>query len=102
MRIGRPGPQTLLIADLDHFKTINETIGHDGGDEVLRSFADALSAALPAGALAARIGGEEFAVVAAADRSVPPRLIGDALRQVRMPYDLAVTASDDPVEISLP
>ena len=91
--IGREGAQLLLIVDLDHFKAINETIGHDGGDEVLRLVARTLATALPPDALIARIGGEEFAVVAAASSSVSPRLIVDALRGQRMPYDLAVTAS---------
>ncbi|MBJ6122190.1 diguanylate cyclase [Sphingomonas mollis] len=99
--IGRPGAQTLLIADLDHFKHINETIGHDGGDEVLRSFARALSAAVPAGALVARIGGEEFAVVGDADAGAGagagPGIDGPAilhaLRHARMPFDLTVTCS---------
>lgn len=91
--IGRPGPQTLLITDLDHFKSINETIGHDGGDEVLRVFARALEAVAPPGAAVARIGGEEFAVVADADAGMSPRAMLDALRAVRMPYDIAVTTS---------
>lgn len=91
--VGRQGPQLLLIADLDHFKEINDTIGHDGGDDVLRGVARALAAALPPGTLAARIGGEEFAVVAAADGSVTARLLVDALRRVRMPFDLSITAS---------
>ena len=91
--IGRPGAQTLLIADLDHFKSINETIGHDGGDEVLRVFARALEKVVPPGALVARIGGEEFAVIAAAEAGLSPRGMLDLLRAVRMPYDIAVTTS---------
>lgn len=91
--IGREGAQQLLILDLDHFKVINETIGHDGGDEVLRRVAAALARALPRDALLARIGGEEFAIVVAADPGVSPRRVVDALRAQRMPYDLSVTAS---------
>ncbi|HWU95092.1 MAG TPA: diguanylate cyclase, partial [Sphingomonas sp.] len=61
--IGRPGEQQLLIADIDHFKRVNETLGHDGGDEVLRLFARTLRHAAPVGALVARMGGEEFAIL---------------------------------------
>lgn len=91
--IGRAGSQTLMIADLDHFKAINETIGHDGGDEVLRVFARALKEIAPPGALVARLGGEEFALVADADAPVSPGAILDALRATRMPFDLSVTTS---------
>lgn len=91
--IGRPGEQTLLIADIDHFKRVNETIGHDGGDEVLRVFARALRAALPIGTLISRIGGEEFAIVVDASRDVSPNEILDRVRAQPMPYDITVTAS---------
>lgn len=91
--IGRAGDQLLLIADLDHFKLVNETIGHDGGDEVLRRFARTLRSAVPADALIARIGGEEFAIVTAADRPIDPERILTRLRGERMPFDLTVTAS---------
>ncbi|TPG56280.1 diguanylate cyclase [Sphingomonas glacialis] len=91
--IGREGEQMLMIVDLDHFKLINETIGHDGGDEVLRAVARALQCAVPAAALVARIGGEEFAIVLPADAPVEPRDILDQLRAARMPYDVIVTAS---------
>lgn len=91
--IGRSGEQTLLIADLDHFKRVNETIGHDGGDEVLRVFARTLRESVPAEALVARIGGEEFAIVAPAEASIEPRAILEKLRAGRMPYDVTVTAS---------
>lgn len=91
--IGLPGEQVLMIADLDHFKLVNETIGHDGGDEVLRVFARALRNSLPADALIARIGGEEFAIVTTANREADPNRILARLRGERMPFDLTVTAS---------
>lgn len=91
--IGRTGEHMLLILDLDHFKLINETIGHDGGDDVLRAVARTLQLSVPDAALVARIGGEEFAIVLPADTPIEPRDILDRLRATRMPYDVAVTAS---------
>lgn len=91
--IGRAGPQNLLILDIDHFKRVNETIGHDGGDEVLRVVARALRGSVPPTALVARIGGEEFAILADAARAVRPAAVLAALREQRMPFDVAVTAS---------
>ncbi|MGU3392263.1 diguanylate cyclase domain-containing protein [Sphingomonas sp. M1A8_2b] len=89
----RTGDQTLLIADIDHFKTVNQAIGHDGGDEVLRRTARALRSAVPHDALVARIGGEEFAILIDAADPVPPDAVLTALRSQRMPHDIAVTAS---------
>ena len=91
--IGRHGPQTLLILDLDHFKQVNDTLGHDGGDEVLRVVARALRTIAPAGALIARIGGEEFAILTVMDQPVDANALLGRLRATRMPYDLRVTAS---------
>jgi diguanylate cyclase (GGDEF)-like protein len=91
--IGRPGEQQLLIADLDHFKQVNETLGHDGGDEVLRLFARLLRTHAPAGTLVARMGGEEFAILSAAGEAVEPEALLAKLRATRMPFDLQVTAS---------
>ena len=91
--IGRDGEQILMIADLDHFKRVNETIGHDGGDEVLRVFARTLRQSLPPEALVARIGGEEFAIVTPSAFAIEPGEILARLRAGRMPFDVAVTAS---------
>ncbi|WP_422056716.1 diguanylate cyclase domain-containing protein [Sphingomonas sp.] len=91
--IGRDGQQTLLILDLDRFKAVNDTIGHDGGDEVLRTVARTLRMLAPETALIARIGGEEFALLCHADQPVDPDTLLARLRATRMPFDLRVTAS---------
>ena len=51
----------LILLDLDHFKRINDNYGHDIGDRVLQQFGELLQQHCPPGALAARVGGEEFA-----------------------------------------
>ncbi len=91
--IGRSEDHQLILIDIDHFKSINETIGHDGGDEVLRVIARALRASASPDALVARVGGEEFAMLAAADAPLDARSVLDRLRMERMPFDLTVTAS---------
>ncbi|MGL4488350.1 MAG: GGDEF domain-containing protein [Rhizobiaceae bacterium] len=57
-------PIGLIVLDLDHFKMVNDTHGHDVGDEVLRQVAGCLKNFTRYHDIAARIGGEEFAVVA--------------------------------------
>ena len=61
-RIDRP--IGLMILDLDHFKMVNDTHGHDVGDEVLRAVSNCLREFTRYHDVAARLGGEEFAVVA--------------------------------------
>ncbi len=56
-------PVSLLVFDVDHFKTVNDELGHPAGDVVLRTVADALARRTKASDLAARLGGDEFAVV---------------------------------------
>lgn len=57
------GDISLLMIDADHFKSINDTHGHDVGDQVLKFIAKSLQRLLPEGAIVARIGGEEFAIM---------------------------------------
>lgn len=64
------GVLVCAIADIDNFKQVNDAFGHDAGDAVIKSVGGALQAGLPEGAIAARFGGEEFALagVFASDR----------------------------------
>lgn len=55
-------PCSVLISDLDHFKRINDTHGHAGGDAILTQFSDRLRGGLRAMDIAARYGGEEFVI----------------------------------------
>ena len=56
-------PLSLIMIDLDNFKTVNDTFGHSQGDHVLRAFADLLREMIRTEDLAARWGGEEFIII---------------------------------------
>ena len=79
-RSGRP--MTTLIIDIDHFKRINDTYGHDAGDSVLKAVGAVLQRAVRTEDLAARFGGEEFVLIL---RDTAPALglqVGERLRQL--------------------
>jgi diguanylate cyclase (GGDEF)-like protein len=61
LREGRP--LALLVVDADHFKRVNDTFGHAGGDEVLRAIAQILQSTLRSEDVVCRYGGEEFVAV---------------------------------------
>jgi len=56
-------PMCLMLADIDHFKQINDNLGHSAGDAVIKQLAERVAGALRAEDAFARIGGEEFAVL---------------------------------------
>jgi two-component system cell cycle response regulator len=56
-------PLAFLVIDVDHFKRVNDTYGHDVGDEILREFARRIGANIRGHDLACRFGGEEFVVI---------------------------------------
>ena len=95
LAIGRKSRQRLLLIDIDHFKAVNDRLGHDGGDEVLRIVAETLQRCRPSGALAVRLGGEEFALLVPrrAFAECSPDMVLQAVREAVMPQELKVTVS---------
>jgi diguanylate cyclase (GGDEF)-like protein len=75
-----PMPASLVLADLDHFKAINDRYGHAGGDRVIAGFSDLLGSALTEGWVAGRIGGEEFAVILPGANLAAARLFAEGVR----------------------
>jgi diguanylate cyclase len=62
-RAGRSSPAHLVMADIDHFKRVNDTRGHDIGDEILRIVGEILLAHVRRDSLVARLGGDEFGLL---------------------------------------
>src|SRR5688572_7909786 len=56
-------PLSLAVIDVDHFKSVNDSLGHDAGDAILRGVADIIASHTRQTDYAARVGGEEFAVL---------------------------------------
>ncbi|TLY79517.1 MAG: GGDEF domain-containing protein [Gammaproteobacteria bacterium] len=70
----------LVLADLDHFKRLNDSRGHEAGDQALRIFAETLQLSLRDGDMAARWGGEEFILILARSGAVDGREVADRVR----------------------
>ena len=77
----RDRPLSALIVDIDFFKRVNDTYGHDVGDEVLREFAARLKASVRGIDLACRLGGEEFVVVMPETDAKVAQLVAERIRR---------------------
>ena len=93
--IGRRTQQVLLLIDIDHFKSVNDRLGHEAGDRVLVAVAEAIRSSQPSRSLAVRLGGEEFAMLiprSDASRFSAETLLA-AVRAGTMPQGIRVTVS---------
>lgn len=93
-------PVALVLADLDHFKALNDLHGHAAGDRVIADFAAKLRSAVGTSGVAGRIGGEEFAVLLPLSDLGAARLFAETIRMLYsagsvdgLPRDTRVTAS---------
>ena len=88
----------LLVLDIDHFKSVNDTWGHDAGDEVLKRFARVVAGAVRNTDMVARFGGEEFVVLLPDTPDIGQlcavaEKIRDAVETAEFPIPRQVTAS---------
>jgi two-component system cell cycle response regulator len=77
----RGKPLTVLVLDIDFFKAVNDTHGHDAGDDVLREFAVRLKKSIRGIDLACRLGGEEFVVVMPDTDMAVATMVAERLRR---------------------
>lgn len=91
----------VLLLDLDRFKEINDTLGHDYGDHLLRQVSERLAAIMRTGDVAARLGGDEFAVLITGLQSVDDAvaMAGRVLTGVHQPFIVDGVTLD--VEVSI-
>jgi diguanylate cyclase len=97
-----PGPVALLLLDLDRFKEVNDTYGHQAGDRLLELAAERLTRITRAGDLLARLGGDEFVLVLAGPRLAEPATVRTALRireELCHPFDL--DGADVTIDVSV-
>ncbi len=92
---------SLFAIDLDYFKSINDLHGHAAGDVVLQQVAAALRANVPQAALAARVGGEEFAVLLPETRLDAAVAAAERLREVVADLDIGHEAGTSHVTVSI-
>ncbi len=74
-------PLSLMIMDMDHFKSVNDTYGHDVGDQVLKQLSGMISGSIRSSDLAARFGGEEFVVLMPGTKIENSREVANRMRQ---------------------
>ncbi len=96
-----PQPIAVLLADVNHFKEINDRHGHLAGDQVLQLIAERLLAGLRASDIAARWGGEEFLMVMKGCDLTEGQRIAETLRQKIEAAAIVVNGQTIPVTISI-
>lgn len=87
-----PLPFTLVVCDIDNFKSINDTHGHLAGDEVIKQVATVLKDSVRESDIVARLGGEEFGVLLWNCNANAARMMAEQMRQniadMKMPFDV--------------
>ena len=99
----RGKPLTVLVLDIDYFKSINDTHGHDAGDDVLREFAIRIRKSIRGIDLACRYGGEEFVVVMPETDMAVATMVAERLRRriASEPFPIQQGARSIEVTISI-
>jgi two-component system cell cycle response regulator len=99
--IRHQSPLVLVMFDIDHFKKVNDTYGHQAGDLVLSELSTLLTAALRAEDVFARYGGEEFAVICRGTDLTQAQIVGDRMRKAVEGHRFTFEGTLIPVTISV-
>jgi diguanylate cyclase (GGDEF)-like protein len=92
---------TFLLLDIDNFKKVNDTLGHERGDEVLRLVTDTCAAELRASDLFGRIGGDEFLIVLPEQEADAAHLVAERLRAAVEQRAATIAGLSQPLSISI-
>jgi len=94
-------PLALMLLDIDYFKSINDSFGHDAGDDVLREFATRIRKSIRGIDLACRYGGEEFVVVMPETDLHVASLVAERLRRSIAGEPFAVSKGARRIEVTI-
>ncbi len=94
-------PLSIMVLDLDHFKAINDTYGHDAGDKVLQEFADRVRGSVRAIDLACRYGGEEFLIAMPDTDKKYAAVVAERLREQVAEKKIVVNGGRDEVAVTV-
>jgi two-component system cell cycle response regulator len=97
----RGKPLTVLVLDIDYFKSVNDTHGHDAGDEVLREFSQRLKKSIRGIDLACRYGGEEFVVVMPETDMAVATMVAERLRRRIASEPFPISQGANAVEVTI-
>ena len=94
-------PLSVMILDIDHFKQINDSFGHDAGDKVIQEFAERISAAVRGIDLACRFGGEEFLIAMPDTEMGFATVVAERLRQEIAAEKFTVNGGREELEVTV-
>jgi two-component system cell cycle response regulator len=99
--VARQKPLSVLVLDIDHFKSINDGFGHAVGDDVLREFSRRVRKAVRGIDLACRMGGEEFVIAMPDTDAALAMVVGERLRQKIAGERFRIPESEESIEVTV-
>jgi two-component system cell cycle response regulator len=97
----RGKPITALVLDIDYFKSVNDTYGHDAGDDVLREFATRIKKSIRGIDLACRLGGEEFVIIMPETDMAVATIVAERLRRRIASEPFAIAQGTKQIEVTI-
>jgi len=97
----RGKPLTALVLDIDYFKSVNDTHGHDAGDDVLREFAIRIRKSIRGIDLACRLGGEEFVIIMPETDMAVATIVAERLRRRIAAEPFAIANGTKAIEVTI-